>query len=197
MKEKRHISLIIIMVSLSLFCSYHIYYYFLDEGSDDLVRSYYAVNNSISEDKPIIKNMNVEVKEGYLGILKIPKINLVQGFYNINSKNNIISKSVTILKESTLPNIHGSIMYLTAHSGYGYLAYFKDLDKLELDDIIYVDINSNSYQYIVSDIYEDDKNGKITVNHNINENFLVLSTCSDNKDKQLVVISKLVNRDLF
>ena len=192
MKEKKHISLIIVMVSLSLFCSYHIYYYFLDKGSNDLVRSFYKESIPLVEEQPIARNMNIEEKEEYLGILKIPKINLVQGFYNIDSKNNNVNKSVTILKESVLPGNMGSIMYLIAHTGYGYLAYFKDLDKLELDDMVYVDINNNNYQYIVSDIYEVERNGKITVNHNINENYLVLSTCSDNKTKQLVVISKLL-----
>ncbi len=196
MKEKMHISLIIIMVSLSLFCSYHIYYYFLDKKDDNLVREFYS-NVEVEKPVSIAKKLNNEVKEEYLGILKIPKINLVEGFYNINSKNNNVDKSVTILKESIMPNKNGGIIYLTAHSGYGYLAYFKNLDKLKINDIVYVDISSNSYQYIVSDIYEVEKNGKISVDHNIHENYLVLTTCSKDKSKQLVVISKLLNKDLF
>ena len=193
MKEKIHISLIIIMISLSLFCCYHIYYYFLDKGSTDLVRNYY-VNNSLEVEPQKIntKVINAE-KEEYLGILKIPRINLIQGFYNINSKNNNVNKNITILKESTMPSENGSIIYLTAHSGYGYLAYFKDLYKLKLNDLISLDINSNSYKYIVNDIYEVDKTGTIIVNHNIHENYLVLSTCSNDKNKQLVIISKLLN----
>ena len=192
MKEKGHISLIIIMASLSLFCCYHIYYYFLDKGSNDLIRDYYySDNTSISESKQLVKKMNIEEKEEYLGILKIPKINLRQGFYNVNSKNNDVSKNITILKESTMPSIDGSIIYLVAHSGYGYLAYFKDLNKLGLDDQVYLDMNHHTYQYVVSDIYEIEKNGKIIVNHNIHDNYLILSTCSNN-DKQLVVVSKLI-----
>lgn len=193
MKEKKHISIMIFMVSLSLFCSYHIYYYFLDKGGNDLVRSYYTNNISLVEDKPIVQKVSTDDEE-YLGILKIPKINLVQGFYNINSKNNNVNKSVTILKESTFPNNNGSIIYLTAHSGIGYLAFFKDLDKLELDDLVIVDINSNSYKYIVSDIYEVNRTGKIEVKHNINENNLVLSTCSKDKTKQLVIVCKMINK---
>lgn len=180
------------MISLSLFCCYHIYYYFLDKGSNDLVREYYQTNASVVEPERLVKKMSNEVKEEYLGILKIPKINLQEGFYNINSKKNNVNNSVTILKESTMPNINGSIIYLTAHSGYGYLAYFKDLDKLEIDDFITVDIRNDSYHYVVYDIYEVDKTGKITINHTINDNLLVLSTCSNNKGKQLVVISKLI-----
>ena len=191
MKEKKHISLIIIMISLSLFCCYHIYYYFLDKGNSNLIRNYY-ISETNEETKPIVKKINNENEE-YLGILKIPKINLRQGFYNINSKNNNVSKSVTILNESTMLNNNGSIIYLTAHSGSGYLAFFKDLNKLVINDMIYLDIDGNHYKYIVNEIYELKRNGKIMVNHNIHENYLVLSTCS-NKDKQLVVISKLIRQ---
>lgn len=189
MKEKNHISLMIIMISISLFCSYHIYYYFINNEKDNLVQNYYE--KPIIESRPLVQQIDSE-KEEYLGILKIPKINLVQGFYNINSKNNTINKSVTILKESILPNTNGSIVYLVAHSGTGYLAFFKNLNQLALDDNLFLDIDNNSYQYIISDIYEIDKNGKIIVNHNIHENYLVLSTCSKN-NKQLVIISKLIN----
>ena len=195
MKEKNHFSLIIIMLSLALFCSYHIYYYFLDIGTNELVEVYYedkkedVTNNKVNK---IVTKLSNETKDEYLGILKIPKINLKQGFYSINSKNNNINKAVTILKESTFPSPNGSIIYLIAHSGNGYYAFFKDLDKLSINDIITLDINNNTYQYVVNDIYDMPKNGKITVNHNIHENYLVLSTCLG-KDKQLIITSKLIN----
>ena len=193
MKEKYHISLIIIMLSLALFCSYHIYYYFLDIGTNELVEVYYEdkIENKENNNKKVVRLSN-ETKDEYLGILKIPKINLRQGFYSINSKNNNINKAVTILKESTFPSPNGSIIYLIAHSGNGYLAFFKDLDKLSINDIITLDINNNSYQYVINDKYDMPKNGKITVNHNIHENYLVLSTCLGS-DKQLIITSKLIN----
>ncbi len=188
MKRKYHISLIIIMLSLALFSSYHIYYYFLDKGSDNLQEVYY------DNHKPevILTKVDNDYEE-YLGILRIPKINLKEGFYSINSKNNNINKSVTILKESKLDIHNGSIIYLVAHSGTGYKAFFKDLDKLNINDILYLDINGNYYEYIINDKYELDKNGKITVSHNIHDDYLVLSTCSKNKEKQLVIVSKLIS----
>ena len=189
MKKSIHISLIIIMLSLALFCCYHIYYYFLDKGSNELVETYYEKK---IEPERIVTKIARKEKEEYLGILKIPKINLKEGFYHINSKNNNVSNSVTILKESVLTIGSGSIIYLIAHSGTGYLAFFKDLNKLSINDILYLDINNNSYQYVINDIYEVEKNGKIMVNHNIHEDYLVLSTCSDD-NKQLVITSKLIN----
>ena len=190
--KKGSISLIIIMISIALFACYHIYYQYVDYGSDNLVRDYYDKESTIVK----VEKINSEVHEKYLGIIKIPKINLEKGFYNIDSKNNDINKNVTILKESVMPNINGSIIYLIAHSGTGYHAFFKDIDKLTINDIINLDINNNSYQYIVNDIYEMDKNGKIMVNHNIHDNYLVLTTCSKNKDKQLIIVSKMVNKSI-
>lgn len=189
MKEKI-ISPIIIMLSLAMFCSYHIYYYFLDKEDNNLVEEYYKKNEE--KETNVVTKVNYSKKEEYLGIIRIPKINLKQGFYSIDSKNNDINKSVTILKESTMPNENGSIIYLIAHSGSGYLAFFKDLDKLKINDIIYLDIDNNSYKYIVNDIYELDMKGKIVVNHNIHDNYLVLSTCGDG-NRQLVITSKLTN----
>ena len=185
MRENIHISLIIIMISLALFCSYHIYYHFISKESKELVEVYYQ--NSDDNNTLVTKMDNKE--EEYLGILKIPKINLEEGFYQVSSKNNNVSKSVTILKESILPDNNNSIVYLVAHSGTGYLAFFKDLKKLSVDDILYLDINNNNYKYVINDIYEVDK-GTIVINHNIHDDYLVLSTCSGNK--QLVITSKLV-----
>lgn len=185
--KRSSISLIIIMISIALFCCYHIYYAYIDYGSDNLIRETYNENNEVIK----VSNLSNEVHEKYLGIIKIPSINLEEGFYNFDSKNNNVDKSVTILKESTFPSDDGSIIYLAAHSGHGPKAFFKDLKKLLINDIIYLNIKENGYQYIVNDIYEEDKNGTITVNHNIHDNYLILTTCSSN-NKQLIIVSKLI-----
>lgn len=190
--KKGTISLMIIMISIALFCCYHIYYYYINRESDNLIRNnYYDNSNELSK----VESISNEIKEKYLGVIKIPKINLEKGFYSVGSKNNNVNKNVTILKESTLPSDTGSVIYLAAHSGHGPLAYFKDLDNLVIDDMVYLTINNNHYDYIVNDIYELEKNGKITVNHNIHDNYLVLTTCAPN-NKQLIVVSKLINNNL-
>ena len=194
MKEKKPLSLMIIIFTLSLFCSYHIYYHFADVTNGDLVKTYYKKNEEETKSQSIVKKMNLNNEEQYLGILSIPKINLETGFYNINSKNNNVNNSVTLLRESIMPDKDGSIIYLAAHSGSGYLAYFKDLDKLSENDIISITYNKNNYHYIVNSIYEMPKNGEIIVNHNINEKCLVLTTCSKNKNMQLIIFAKMLNK---
>ena len=192
MEKIRPISLFIAIFIIALVISYHIYYHFIDEINDKVVNNY--IENEIVEEISTnnVEKINIpEKKEKILGIIEISKINLKKGFYNINSKENNVNKNITILKGSEMPNIKGSTLILAAHSGDSYLSYFKDIDLLKLDDKIIIHYNNIKYNYLVNDIYELPKNGKITFNKNINENILVLTTCSKNKDKQLIVVSKL------
>ena len=197
MNEKKPFSLIIIIFSIALFFSYHIYYHFVNVVNDNLIDNYYQNEEIIdtSENIEVAQKININNKsEDYYGILTIPKINLKTGFYNKDSSKNNVNNSVTLLNESVMPNENGSIIYLAAHSGSGYLAYFKDLEKLTNEDIINVDVFNKKYIYTITDIYELPKNGEIIVNRNINEDYLVLTTCSKNKNMQLVIISKMINK---
>ena len=191
MKRKKPISLLMLIFALSLFCSYHIYYYCINELNNKKVDKYIeeiVVNNN----PKVIVEKTLEAKEDYLGILEIPKLNLKQGFYNIDSKNNDVNKSVMLLKNSVMPDNVNSTIILAAHSGNSYVGYFKNLDKLNIEDKINIYYQKNKYQYTVTNIYELDKNGHILVDKNIHENILVLTTCSKNEEKQLVVYAKLL-----
>ena len=187
MRRNIHISLIIIMLSFALFSSYHIYYYFLNKNKEELIEEYKEIP-IINNETMVNKISNNIKKEEYIGIIEIPKIGLKEGFYNKNSSNNNVNKSVTILPES-----NDSIIYLAAHSGVGHLAYFKDLNKLSINDKINLTYHNINHTYLVTDIYEYPKIGHITINRNINLKYLILTTCSYNKDMQLVVVAKLIN----
>ena len=191
MSERKSISIILIALALTLFGSYHIYYHFASINSDNLIKNYYVEKEDISNSVPKISTKDTS-KESYLGIIYIPKINLKTGFYNIKSNKNNVNNSVTILKESVMPENDNSIIYLAAHSGIGKIAYFNDIDKLSNGDIINLSINNSDYQYTITDIYEMIKTGEIMVDHNINEKTLVLTTCSKNKNMQLVIVAKML-----
>ena len=92
-----------------------------------------------------------------------------------------------------MPSEDNGTFILAAHNGNSYLSFFKDLDKLKIDDIVIIHYNNKKYYYSVNDIYEENKNGKININKNIHENILVLTTCSNNKNKQLIIVSKLIS----
>lgn len=189
MEKVRSFSLLIMIFVFSLLPSYIIYYHFNDNGDVYLEDN---IESSITEK---ISTNNVEKinnKENSIkGIVTIPKIKLRKSFYDINSKENDVNKNICVLKESIMPDSHGSTLFLAAHSGNSNVSYFKNLHLLKIDDEVIIDYNNHKYYYIVNNIYEMEKNGKISVTKNINETHLVLTTCSENKGKQLIVVSKL------
>ena len=94
-------------------------------------------NNTINYPKFIIKE-----KTNKIGYLQIDSIKIKEPIYEINSKENNIEEHVTILKESILPENDNSIVFIAAHSGTGNIAYFKNLDKLNINDLIILKINN-------------------------------------------------------
>ena len=136
----------------------------------------------------IVKISNTQKTNNSFGTIIINKINLNEELFPINSEENTIEKHVSILKESTYPDKDNSIMIIAAHSGIGPIAYFQELNKLELNDEITLIIENKTYTYKVKDIWEEKKNGYINFNKE-NKKQLILTTCSPNKEGyQLVII---------
>lgn len=136
-----------------------------------------------------ISNIIIEQKkDSPIGKIIINKINLKNYLYPINSNENAINKNITILKESTFPDQENSIMIIAAHSGTGDIAYFEDLDKLEINDEIIILYKGINYHYLVKNIWEEKKNGFINVNKEV-EKQLVLTTCSPNKKGYQLIIN--------
>lgn len=134
-------------------------------------------------------------EETSIGKLEISKISLSQKLYPINDKLNNIEKNVTILENSEDPSIEKSIIFLAAHSGTGPLAYFNNLDKLQINDTITLTYKNITYTYQINNIWEIKKQGFISVNKE-NTNQLVLTTCSPtNKDNQLIISSILLKKE--
>ncbi len=190
MKNEKTFSLMVIIFVISLFLSYHVYYYCINNFNNKKVDNYFVSQDVMDNYKKIV--VEKEDSNDYLGILSIPKIHFQKGFYNIDDERNNVNQNIEVLKTSEMPNVLGSSLIIAGHKGNSYLGYFNDLDKLEINDEIDIYYNNYKYQYEVFDIYELDKNGKITFSKNIHENYLVLTTCSKKKDKQLIVLSKMI-----
>lgn len=136
---------------------------------------------------------NISQNFEYIAVLEIPKINLKRGLVDIDSIYNSIDYNIQILKESTMPNIDNSNLILVAHSGNSNVSFFKDLDKLEILDNIYLYYNNTVYQYEIYDKYEIEKIGSVKINKNINSKTITMITCLDNTNKQIVLVGKLIN----
>ena len=90
-----------------------------------------------------------------------------------------------------MPDIKNSNLILAAHSGNSNVSSFKDLNKLEINDNIYIEYNNKEYQYKIVNYYTVEKTGLIDIIRNKNKTTLTLITCIENTNKQLVIISEL------
>ena len=137
-----------------------------------------------SEEKVSIPN--------YIAVLEIPKIGLRKGLFDKNSSNNNVDKNIQILKESNMPDEINGNFILAGHSGDGRIAYFKNLNKLEIGDIAYVYYNGGRYCYKLVNFYEIDKTGKANIIRNLNKTTMTLVTCKHNTEKQIIFIFEIM-----
>jgi len=133
-------------------------------------------------------NQIVKKDKEKIGELIINKINLKQDLYKIESKKNNIEENVTIIKESNYPDIANGILILAAHSGTGKIAYFEELDNLELKDNITIIYKNKKYIYQITKIWEQEKNGYIKIKKE-NKKQLILTTCSPKKKNTQLIIN--------
>lgn len=142
------------------------------------------VNSSI--EKEISKN-----NDNYVAILKIPKIKLVRGLVNKESKYNNIQYNVAFHEMSDYPDVDNGNVILMAHSGNAYISYFDSLDLLTVNDEILLDYANKTYIYKIDKIYDVYKSGSLSINRDNKRNTITLITCRNNTNKQIVVIGYL------
>lgn len=145
-------------------------------------------NSTLDENKKVEAQENIE----YIAVLRIPKINLKRGLVDRNSKYNDIKYNIMIHKKSDIPTKEGGNVILLAHSGNSNISYFKNLYKLNLNDIIYLDYNNKTYKYKLINIYDIEKNGKAPIRKNTSKSSITLITCRVNTNKQIVLIGELI-----
>lgn len=132
----------------------------------------------------------------YLGILDIPKINLSRGFYDKGNEYNTIHYNVTLLDPSNYPDEKGGNVILVAHSGSSYIGFFKHLYQLTIGDEAFITYKNHKYAYKIVNIYDETKDGDVTVYRNKKKSTLTLVTCTKDDDtKQTIYILELQNVD--
>ncbi len=135
-----------------------------------------------------INSKTIQPDNEIIGTLTIDKINLSNNIYSIKSSHNNVEENVTILNDDE------NLIVLAAHSGPGYIAFFNDLDKLDLSDTINLTYKNKDLIYKITNIEEQSKDGTIEINKT-NTKRLILTTCSKkDKNKQLVITSTLEKR---
>lgn len=179
--------------------SFIVYDYFsnksLNNLEDQALEDFYNEEIIIDDESTDDTQENIEVKEqvkiNYIAVLKIPKINLERGLVDPNSYLNNVNYNVQILKDSSMPDVNKGNLILAGHSGNARISYFRNLDKLSLDDDVYIIYNNETYQYKIVDIYDIEKTGSAEIIRNKNKTTLTLITCRHNTNKQIVIICEL------
>lgn len=172
--------------------------YFSNKQDEQMIQEFYQ--DDLSNEENMQENIGINSgkiiektkKDNYIAVLRINKINLIRGLVDESSNLNNIEYNVQIIKGSNMPDVIGGNLILASHSGNARISYFRNLDKLEIDDEAEVDYKNKTYTYKVVDVYDVDKNGSVEIKRNLSKTTLTLITCRRNTEKQLVVILELI-----
>ena len=169
---------------------------FEDEKPKDLnVEGESSVDESIiPEDEET--NVSEKVSYNYVGTIEISKIKLKRGFLDISSPYNNVDRNVTVIQQSSFPNVEHGNLILAAHSGNCSICYFDKLYKLSIGDKALVYYKNYKYSYKLVDIYNVPKTGEVEIKRDPDKTVLTLITCTHNSDtEQTVYIFELVKKE--
>ena len=161
-----------------------------------------AVSPTVEE--PVIEEQSQEVQETpvtekqpeqtnqyerFAGILEIPKINFSKGFYQKESELNNVKFNLKILDVSSYPDEERGNVIIIGHSGNYNNSYFGNLYQLAINDTASITYQNRKYNYKIVNIYNEDKDGTVTIYRDGTKNCLTLITCTkDDATKQTVYI---------
>ncbi len=175
----------------------YLYNYCLDKVEDIKIQEFYNEQENINTEEESTEEKvetKTETKIDYVAVIKIPKINLEKGLCKKDTWCNNVNRNVQILDEASYPDNENGNFILAGHSGSGRTAYFRNVDKLKLDDEISIIYNGFEYKYKVVNIYDIEKTGTADIIRNKDKTTLTLITCRHNTNKQIIVISELVEK---
>ena len=195
-KYIKNIGLVLVILGHYYFCSYVLNEVSVLKDIDPLVIKVYEDKSDEKNNQEKVLNKTEDVKitksisNDYLGIVKIPKINLQKKLYDIQSDLNDVDKNIEIIKGSSMPNIENSNLILAAHNGNTSLGYFRNLNQLTIGDEVIINYKGEKYVYEVSKIYDVLKTGRVAIKRDKGKKAITLITCLGS-DRQLVVIGYL------
>lgn len=159
------------------------------------IEEFYTSQEEIKEestnDTQKVEEVKKQNKINYIAILKIPKIDLERGLVDPKSYLNDVKYNLEIVEGSSMPDIKNSNLIIASHSGTARISYFRNLNKLSINDEILLIYKSKTYKYKVSNKYEIEKTGTAKIIREKNTTTLTLITCKYRTNKQIVVIATL------
>lgn len=132
--------------------------------------------------------------ESYVGTLAIDKIGFEKGFYAKGSSLNNVKFNIKILDVSAYPDEEAGNVIIIGHSGNYSNSYFANLYQLNVGDTASIVYDNKKYHYKIVNIYNDTKDGTVTIYRDESKSTLTLITCTkDDETKQTIYIFELTN----
>lgn len=189
---------LLIIFGIGVFIFPYIYNQYQEKQEELKIEQFFYKETSKEENIVIEEEKtNLDQENNYIGILEIPIISLQKGFYDVNDINNNVNKNIQIINKSDMPDKVNGTFILAGHSGSGTFSHFKNLHKLSLNDNVYVYYSGYKYSYKVVNIYDVKKTGKVEIKRETNKTYLVLITCRDGTDYQIVFIAELLSKEKY
>ena len=200
----RKIGIILLVIGVFLLLSYFLYYGYKNKEEKENIELYIESTSVVEveeQEEIIVEEVKNEKQDStfwvdYKAILEIPKINLKKGMVESTKNFSSINYAISIDKSSNYPNEKGNFI-LYAHSGNSKIAYFRNLNKLNVNDAVFVYYEGVKYSYQIINKYEIEKTGKMEVIRDSNRKLITMVTCISNTNKQVVLIGEQINSEQY
>ncbi len=170
--------------------------FFLEQEKQDKKKEEEKKKEEVEEKKEVVQEEPDVYTDEYIGYLTIPKIKLNKGFVDRRSKENSVEKNIYIVDGSNYPDVDKGNFIIAGHSGTGWKAFFNDLYKLNKNDVAYVTYKGYKYTYKITNIYKQQKIGKIAIYRNYEKTTLTLITCTNYDSKtQTIYVAELISKE--
>lgn len=195
-------SFLFILAGLMIIGYNHYQDYLQRQEDKSLIEEFFedSDNATIETTEVEVSEENEEVKQesisyDYVAVLEIDSIDLKRGLVDPSSKYNKVNYNIEIINSSTMPDVDNGNLILASHNGNSNISFFRNLNKMNENDLINIYYNGIKYTYKYSYMYEVEKTGKVNIVRDKNQSTLTLITCKKNsKTKQLVFVSYLVDK---
>ena len=195
--------LILVIVGISFLISDFI----VQEREEAFTRVNIELNELLANEEPVetpieepqpeetpVPQIDINQYEAFAGVLEIPKIGFSKGFYYKESELNDVKFNLKILDVSSYPDEEKGNVIIIGHSGNYSNSYFANLYQLEISDIASITYKGKKYSYKIVNIYNETKDGTVTIYRDETKNCLTLITCTKDDDtKQTVYIFERIN----
>lgn len=200
----RKIGIILLVIGVFLLLSYFLYYGYKNKEEKENIELYIESTSVVEveeQEEIIVEEVKEEKQDStfwvdYKAILEIPKINLKKGMVESTKNFSSINYAISIDKSSNYPNEEGNFI-LYAHSGNSKIAYFRNLNKLNVNDEVFVYYEGVKYSYQIINKYEIEKTGKMEVIRDSKRKLITMVTCISNTNKQVVLIGEQINSEQY